>query len=114
MILNADTVAILKAIQTVATNDSLTCDQRVAYLLEILGRIRTAIESKQFSADQLKVIIDGANAEIARLEKEIARLEDAIKNLWLEELRDELAKAVKSLEDLYRRFNSIEREIAPK
>ena len=75
LILNADTVAILKAIQTVATDDSLTCDQRVAYLLEILGRIRTAIESKQFSADQLKVIIDGANAEIRRLEKEIARLE---------------------------------------
>lgn len=62
LILNADTAAILRTIQTVATNDSLTCDQRVAYLLEVLGRIRTAIESKQFSADQLKVIIDGAKA----------------------------------------------------
>ena len=114
MILNADTVAILKAIQTVATNDSLTCDQRVAYLLEVLGRIRTAIEAKQFSADQLKVIIDGANGEIVRLESEIKRLEGQIKDLWLDEIRDELAKAVAELETLYRRFNAVEREIAPK
>ena len=74
LILNADTVAILKTIQTVATNDSLTCDQRVAYLLEVLGRIKTAVESKQFSADQLKVIISGANDEILRLENEIKRI----------------------------------------
>lgn len=60
LILNADSVAILKAIQTVATNDSLTCDQRVAYLLEVLGRIKAAVEKKQFHADQLKVIIEGA------------------------------------------------------
>lgn len=60
LILNADSVAILKTIQVVATNDSLTCDQRIAYLLEVLGRIRTAVEAKQFAADQLKVIIDGA------------------------------------------------------
>lgn len=32
LILKADSVAILKAIQTVATDDSLTCDQRIAYL----------------------------------------------------------------------------------
>ena len=114
LILNADTVAILKTIQTVATNDSLTCDQRVAYLLEVLGRIRTAIEAKQFSADQLKVIIDGANGEIVRLESEIKRLEGQIKDLWLDEIRDELAKAVAELETLYRRFNAVEREIAPK
>ena len=114
LILNADTVAILKTIQTVATNDSLTCDQRVAYLLEVLGRIRTAIEAKQFSADQLKVIIDGANGEIVRLENEIKRLEGQIKDLWLDEIRDELAKAVAELETLYRRFNAVEREIAPK
>lgn len=69
LILNGDTYGILKAIRTATTNDSLTCDQRVAYLLEVQGRIRTAIESKQFSVDQLKVIIDGAKAEIARLEK---------------------------------------------
>ena len=87
-------MAILKTIQTVATDDSLTCDQRIAYLLEVIGRIKAAVEKKQFAADQLKVIIDGANAEIKRLEGEIARLNDQIKNLWLDELHDSLAKAV--------------------
>lgn len=62
IILSADSVAILKIIQTVATDDSLTCDQRIAYLLEVIGRIRAAVEKKSFAADQLKVIIDGANA----------------------------------------------------
>lgn len=61
LILGADSVAILKTIQTVATDDSLSCDQRISYLLEVLGRIRAAVEKKQFAADQLKVIIDGAN-----------------------------------------------------
>lgn len=43
LILAADSVAILKTIQTVATDDSLTCDQRIAYLLEVIGRIRAAV-----------------------------------------------------------------------
>ena len=68
LILSADSVAILKTVQTVATDDSLPCDQRIAYLLELLGRIRCAIEKKQFAADQLKVIIEGALEEIKRLE----------------------------------------------
>ena len=107
MILSADSVAILKTIQTVATDDSLTCDQRIAYLLEVLGRIRAAVEKKQFAADQLKVIIDGANAEIARLEAEIARLNGEINSLWLDELRSNLADAVSKLQDLYNQFNAV-------
>lgn len=60
LILGADSVAILKTVQVVATDDSLTCDQRISYLLEILGRLRSAVEKKQFAADQLKIIIDGS------------------------------------------------------
>ena len=71
LILSADSVAILKTIQTVATDDSLPCDQRIAYLLEVLGRLKCAIEKKQFAANQLKVIIAGAIEEIKRLEKEM-------------------------------------------
>ena len=74
LILSADSVAILKTIQTVATDDSIPCDKRIAYLLEVLGKIRKAIEEKIFAADQIKVIIDGAKEEIRRLEKEIERL----------------------------------------
>ena len=50
---------------------------------------------KTFVADSLKVVIDGAKAEIARLEDEIDRLEDEKKALWLDELRDRLAKLVR-------------------
>ena len=57
LILSADSVAILKTIQTVATDDSIPCDQRIAYLLEVLGRIKCAIAKKEFAADQLRVII---------------------------------------------------------
>ena len=46
LIESADSVAILKTIQTVATDDSIPCDQRIAYLLEVLGRIRSAIADK--------------------------------------------------------------------
>ena len=114
LILSADSVAILKTIQTVATDDSIPCDQRIAYLLEVLGRIRTAVELKQFRAEQLEVIIAGALEEIKRLEGEIERLEEERKALWLDELRDKLAKLVKELENVYNQFNAVEGEIAPK
>ena len=114
LIISADSVAILKTIQTVATDDSIPCDQRIAYLLEVLGRIRCAIEKKQFSADSIEVIIEGALEEIKRLEGEIARLEDEKKALWLEELRDKLAHLVKELEDVYDQFNHVESEIPPR
>ena len=106
-------MAILKTIQTVATDDSLTCEQRIAYLLELLGRIRCAIEKKIFAADQLRIIIDGANQEIRRLESEIEKLQQAITDLWLDELKDKLADAISRLEDAYRQFNAVEGNIAP-
>ena len=114
LILSADSVAILKTIQTVATDDSIPCDQRIAYLLEVHGRIKCAIAKKEFAADQLEVIIKGALEEIDRLEDEIKRLEGEKKALWLDELRDKLAKLVKELEDVYNRFNAVEAEIPPR
>lgn len=82
--------------------------------MEVLGRIRVAIDKKQFAANQLEVIIAGAIDEIKRLEGEIARLEDERKALWLDELRDKLAKLIRELEDVYNKFNFVEGEIAPK
>lgn len=114
LIVNSDSVALLKIVQTVATNDALTCDQRISYLLEVLGRIKTAVESKQFSADQLKVIISGAQTEVGRLQAEINRLEGEITNLWIGEIQDQLRVTLTQLEDLYSRFNAVEREVAPK
>ena len=67
LILNADSVGLWKTIQVVATDDSLPCDTKIAYLLEVLGRLRSAVQMKQFALDQLRLIIDGANTEIKRL-----------------------------------------------
>ena len=61
---DADSVALLKTVQTLASHDSIPCSQIVDYLLQMLGRIRTAMEKKQFHANQLEVIIDGAKSEI--------------------------------------------------
>lgn len=41
------------------------------------------------------MIIEGALAEIARLEGEIDRLQDEKKALWLDELRSRLEKLVR-------------------
>lgn len=43
LIISADTVALLKTIQVIATDTSVNCDQRITYLLELLGRLKTAI-----------------------------------------------------------------------
>lgn len=67
----ADTVGLLKTIQSLVSNDSIPCGQALNYLLELLGRVRAAIQKKQFGADQVKTIIDAARIEIARLNKEI-------------------------------------------
>ena len=80
----------------------------------MLGRIRGAIAKKQFHAQQIEVIIAQALEEIKRLEDEIKRLEDEKKALWLDELRDKLAKLIKELEEVYKQFNSIEGTIPPK
>lgn len=102
-----DSVAILKTIQTLVSNDSIPCGEILSYLLEFLGRIRVAIQKKQFGADQLKVIIDGAKAEIARLTAEIGNLKGQITDLWLDELKDKLASSLKDLEGYYNRFNQV-------
>ena len=93
----ADSVALLQTIQTLVSNDSIPCGDALNYLLEMLGRIRAAIQKKQFGADQLKTIIDAARVEIARLNKEIKAREDAITDLWLDELNDKLADVLNNL-----------------
>jgi hypothetical protein len=61
MVLSADIVGILRTIQAVGTNETLPCDQRIAYLLEILGRVKTVVQKKTFAADSLKIVVDAAN-----------------------------------------------------
>jgi hypothetical protein len=61
LILSADSVALLKTIQAVGTNSPLPCGQRIAYLLELNGRLKAAIAKKSFAASQLKIVVDTAN-----------------------------------------------------
>ena len=95
------------------SDDSIPCSIVVDYLLELLGRIRCAIEKKQFAANQLEIIIEGAKAEIKRLQGEIDDLEDKKKALWLDELKDKLNKLVQELLKCNQDFNAVESQIAP-
>ena len=49
------------------TDENLLCDQKIAYLLDFSGRIKSAVEIKTFTLSQLKVIMEGASLEINRL-----------------------------------------------
>ena len=68
IILGADSLAILKLIQNLASDEELTCTQVITYLLEIDGRVKSAIEQKRFASEQLTVIINAAEREVRRLE----------------------------------------------
>ncbi len=48
-----------------------------------MGTIKAAIARKNLAADELQAIIDGAKAEIARLQSEIARVQKARDDLAL-------------------------------
>lgn len=111
LILSADSVAILKTIQTVATENSLPCDQRIAYLLELLGRLRAAIEKKVFASDQLKIVIDGAVAEITRLTALINTNRTTIAGLKIDDLKNRLAGFITQLEGVYVEYNKVEAQI---
>ncbi len=53
LILTADSTALIKLIQAVGDNVNIPCDQRIAYLLELDGRLKAAIELKDFAATQV-------------------------------------------------------------
>ena len=62
IILEGDSFAIMKTIQTVVRKEDLTCIQKIAYLSDFFGRIQSAIKMKKFTHEQLQIIIDGARA----------------------------------------------------
>lgn len=74
---SGDAFAISKTIQLVITSE-LTCDQKIAYLSDFAGRIKSAIEIKTFALSQLKVVSEGAKTEITRLTEEIKYLKEKI------------------------------------
>ena len=65
---DGDVASIQKTLQVLAADDSVDCKDKVAYLLDVLGTVKAAIQRKNLAADELQVVIDGAKAEIARLQ----------------------------------------------
>lgn len=111
LVLSADSVAILKTIQTIGTNESLPCDQRISYLLELLGRIQAAIAKKTFAANQLQVVIDGANAEITRLQAQIDDINKSVAGLGLDDLKNKLDGFLTQLQSAYVDYNRVQDQI---
>lgn len=64
---SGDVGALTKTLQIVAADDSVPCATKIAYLLDLLGAVKDAIRRKTLIADQLVSVIDGAKAEVARL-----------------------------------------------
>ena len=65
---DGDTAAISRTLQNLAADDSVPCQVKVSYLLELLASIKGEIARKNLAADQLTEIITTAKAEIARLQ----------------------------------------------
>ena len=51
-------MAITKTIQIVVSSDTITCEQKVAYLSDFFGRINTAVKIKNFTLAQIKIIVE--------------------------------------------------------
>lgn len=110
---DGDTAAILKTLQVVASDDSVPCGTKISYLLELLGSVKAAIQRKNLYADQLVSIIDGAKAEIARLQDEIARVQRDRDALGLPGLQTKVNDLVSKLQVLYNQINAVKAQIPP-
>ena len=109
--MSADSVAILKTIQAVGTNTALPCDQRIAYLLELLGRIKAAVAKKTFAGDQLKIVIDASTKEITRIQALIDANNVAIGKLGVDDLKTKLNGLLADLQAAYVNFNKVQSQI---
>ena len=58
IIAKGDALAITKTIQIVVSSDTITCEQKVAYLSDFFGRINTAVKIKNFTLTQIKIIVE--------------------------------------------------------
>ena len=110
---DGDTAGILKTLQTLASDDSIPCGTKVSYLLEVLASVKDAIARKNLAADQLAAIIDGAKAEIARLQAEIDRIQKDRDYLGLPDLQSRVNDLVNKLKSLYDQINAIKAQIPP-
>ena len=72
-----------------------------------------SIARKNLAADELQAIIDGAKAEIARLQGEIARVQKARDDLRLPALLSKVNDLVAQLQVLFDKINAVKAQIPP-
>lgn len=111
LILTGDITAIIKLIQTVAMDNSVPCDKKIAYLLELLGRLRTAVEKKSKLSLKLKLVIQTSINEINKLQIQLEDSRKALNQLGLDDLKNSSKRINKQLEDKYAAFNDVEGQI---
>lgn len=75
--------------------------------------MKAAIQRKNLYADQLASIIDGAKAEIARLQDEIARVQKDRDALGIPDLQNKVNNLVNKLQILYNQINAVKAQIPP-
>lgn len=114
LILTADSFALLKTMQNLNLDQSLNCSQAISYLLEMLGRTRSALQKKRFIADQLNIIIIDAKKYISKLESDLNRVVTDRKYLPLNNLDSTLKDYLRQLESLYKDFNNANAMLPPK
>lgn len=79
----------------------------------MLGTVKAAIQRKTLLADQLQSIIDGARAEIKRLEDEIARIQSERDALGIPDIEARINDIVLRLQNLYNQINAVKAQIPP-
>jgi hypothetical protein len=110
---DGDVAGIQKTLQVLASDDSIPCGTKVSYLLDVLGTVKAAIQRKTLAADELQAIIDGAKAEIKRLQGEIDRVQKARDALGLPDLLKRVNDLVAQLQVFYDKINAVKAQIPP-
>lgn len=103
----------MTTLKSLAADDSVPCGTKVSYLLELLGSVKGAIQRKNLAADELVSIIDGAKAEIARLQGEITRAQAERDALKIPDIEARIADLVARLNNFYNQINAVKAQIPP-
>lgn len=61
---DGDVAGISRTIRKLSSDDSIPCQAKISYLLELSNIIKKELSAKNLAADQTKAIIDGAKTEI--------------------------------------------------
>ena len=79
MILTVDIFGMTQTIQEINKTSAYTCEQKVSYVNDLLGRLQTAISMKTFAAEQLENIAAAAATNYNNLMDQISQKNNQIK-----------------------------------